>query len=64
MKKLQDFFTDAKVPREERRRVLLVVDDEKICAVVGYRVDERVQVKPTTRRMLELSISSLNHGPA
>ncbi len=53
-KKLQDFFTDAKVPRTARRGVPLLCDGEKICWVVGYRLDDRVKVTDRTRRMLEI----------
>lgn len=53
-KKLQDFFTDAKVPRTARRRVPLVCDREKICWVVGYRLDDRVKVTDRTRATLKM----------
>ncbi len=53
-KKLQDFFTDAKVPRRARRRVPLVCDQEKICWVVGHRLDDRVKVTERTQRILKI----------
>lgn len=53
-KKLQDFFTDAKVPRRLRARVPLLCDREKICWVVGYRLDDRVKVTDRTRTMLKV----------
>ena len=37
-KKLQDFLTDARVPREWRDRVPLLVDRRGIAWVVGYRI--------------------------
>ena len=37
-KKLQDFFTDSKVPRSWRDRVPLLVSERGIAWVVGYRV--------------------------
>ena len=37
-KKLQDFFTDAKIPREQRDRIPLLVCDNGIAWVVGHRV--------------------------
>ena len=37
-KKLQDFFTDARVPREWRDRAPLLVDRRGIAWVVGYRI--------------------------
>jgi tRNA(Ile)-lysidine synthase len=51
-KKLQDFFTDAKVPRFERGKIPLLCDQEKICWVSGYRMDDRVRVSPGTSRVL------------
>jgi tRNA(Ile)-lysidine synthase len=53
-KKLQDFFVDVKVPLRERRRVLLLCDQEKICWVMDYRLDDRVKLTPQTRRMLTI----------
>jgi len=37
-KKLQDFFVDAKIPREERGRVPLLVAGDRIAWVVGHRI--------------------------
>lgn len=51
-KKLQDFFTDCKIPRTERSKMVLLCDVEKICWVVGHRLDERVRVTRTTRQLL------------
>jgi tRNA(Ile)-lysidine synthase len=39
-KKLQDFFVDAKVPREQRGRVPLLVAGEEIAWVAGQRIAE------------------------
>ena len=39
-KKLQDYFTDAKVPRKERDRIPLLVCDRGIAWVAGHRVAE------------------------
>ncbi len=39
-KKLQDFFVDAKVPREERGRLPLVLSGERIAWVGGHRIAE------------------------
>ena len=53
-KKLQDFFVDLKISRSERSRVLLLCDQEKICWVVGYRLDDRVKVTPQTKHLLTI----------
>ena len=42
-KKLQDFFTDAKIPRDQRDRVPLLVCDRGIAWVVGHRVADWAQ---------------------
>lgn len=51
-KKLQDFFMDLKIPRRDRSRVLLLCDQEKICWVLDYRLDDRVKVTPRTHKLL------------
>jgi tRNA(Ile)-lysidine synthase len=44
-KKLQDFFVDRKVPRRERDRVPLVVDEtDRIVWVAGHGIDEAFRV--------------------
>lgn len=44
-KKLQDFFTDARVPRSWRDRVPLLVSAQGIAWVVGHRIAHWAQVK-------------------
>jgi tRNA(Ile)-lysidine synthase len=53
-KKLQDFFVDARVPRAQRDAVPLVCGSPGIIWVVGHRIDERVRVTDSTRRVLRL----------
>lgn len=55
-KKLQDFFTDLKVPIEERYRVPIVEAPEGIVWVVGYRQDDRWSVDEETERCVVLSV--------
>ncbi len=56
-KKLHDFFIDLKIPKSLRNSIPLIVDGEKICWVIGYRLDERVKVTPDTREILEVRVS-------
>ena len=52
--KLQDLFTNAKVPRaERRRRVLGVTGSGEIFWVEGLRIGERFKLTGATRRVLE-----------
>lgn len=45
LKKLQDFFTDARVPRDWRDRVPLVVAEPGIAWVVGHRIAEWAKIR-------------------
>ncbi|MBI5740282.1 MAG: tRNA lysidine(34) synthetase TilS [Nitrospirae bacterium] len=47
-KKLQDFFVDEKVPRDERDRVPVVVSGNDIIWIAGHRADERFTPGPET----------------
>jgi tRNA(Ile)-lysidine synthase len=51
-KKLQDFFSDLKVPRSQRNKVPLLVAPEGIVWVGGLRADERFQVSPSTTSVI------------
>ena len=56
-KKLQDFFTDSKVSRQERDKVPLLVALEGILWVVGMRQDERFMVRSETAHCVVVSVS-------
>jgi tRNA(Ile)-lysidine synthase len=58
-KKLQDFYVDLKIPRKDRGRVMLLCDQEKICWVMGYRLDDRVKVTPQTEQLLVVEKHSI-----
>jgi tRNA(Ile)-lysidine synthase len=61
-KKLQDFFTDLKVPLEARRRIPIVAAPEGIVWVVGYRQDERWAATAETRICFLLTAGPGPHG--
>ena len=56
-KKLQDIFTEAKIPREVRPRWPVVTDRLGVIWVVGLRLADRVKVSPETRRLLRLRVT-------
>jgi tRNA(Ile)-lysidine synthase len=58
-KKLQDFFVDEKVPRDERNRVPVITSGEDIIWIAGYRADERVKVTKETTRTLKLEVKKI-----
>jgi tRNA(Ile)-lysidine synthase len=58
-KKIQDFFVDQKVPRDERDIVPLIISANDIIWVVGYRGDDRFRVAEETKRVLKLEIKQI-----
>jgi tRNA(Ile)-lysidine synthase len=59
-KKLQDFFTDLKIPIAARSLIPLVVAPEGILWVVGYRQDERWTLTAATKRCLVFTFDDLS----
>jgi len=58
-KKLQDYFVDEKIPRDERNAVPLLVCGNNIVWVIGYRLDDRYKVDKDTERVLKFEIKPL-----
>ena len=54
-KKLKDLLIDAKIPRQERGRVPVLVNGDEIIWVVGYRTSESFKIRDETKRRLHLS---------
>ncbi|HXG23467.1 MAG TPA: tRNA lysidine(34) synthetase TilS [Chthonomonadales bacterium] len=56
-RKLQDIFTDRKVPVEMRNRIPVVEDAAGIVWVVGHVVSERTRVRDATRHIIFLEMN-------
>ena len=56
-KKLKDLLIDAKIPRQERERVPVLMSEAEIIWVVGYRTSEPFKIRTDTKRRLYLSYS-------
>ena len=54
-KKLKDLLIDAKIPRQERGRVPVLMSRAEIIWVVGYRTSEPFKVRAETKRRLYLN---------
>jgi len=52
-KRLKEVLINDKVPREERDRLPLLVDQRGILWIAGNRISERAKVLPETRRILK-----------
>jgi tRNA(Ile)-lysidine synthase len=55
-KKLQDFFVDLKMPREERDKIPLIISGNDIIWIAGCRGDERYKVTEVTTKVLKLEL--------
>jgi tRNA(Ile)-lysidine synthase len=58
-KKLQDYFVDEKVPRDERDAIPIVVSGTNIVWIAGFRGDERFKVSDETKRFLKLEFKKM-----
>jgi tRNA(Ile)-lysidine synthase len=55
-KKIKDFFVDLKVPFKERARIPLLVNQESIVWVCGFRIDDRFKLTDRTKRILKVAL--------
>jgi tRNA(Ile)-lysidine synthase len=56
-RKIGDFLTDRKVPREQRWQIPVVVAaDNSIVALLGLRIGQKVRITGDTRRVLRFSL--------
>lgn len=53
-KKLQDFFVDEKIPRDERDLIPIIESEGNIVCIVGYRLDDRFKIDHNTKRCLQI----------
>jgi len=55
-KKVKDFFIDLKIPRIERNQVPLVLFGDQIAWIAGLRVDEKVKITQSTKKVVKMVI--------
>jgi len=56
-KKLQDYFTDAKLSRSVREHIPLLLSQEQIAWIVGRRIDARFAATASTTRFILASVT-------
>ncbi len=58
VKKVKKYFIDKKIPKDQRNMIPLLVDgEENIICIIGLRLDNRVKIKKTTKKILYLKIT-------
>jgi tRNA(Ile)-lysidine synthase len=60
-KKLKDILINDKIPREERQRILLVVDKKGILWICGHRRAEGGRINDSTKRVLVIEVTRTKH---
>ncbi len=55
-KKVSDFFIDAKINRFEKENTWLLVSENKIAWIIGYRTDNRFAVDNNTTEIVEIQL--------
>jgi tRNA(Ile)-lysidine synthase len=53
-KMISDYFTDLKLNLFEKETTKLLISDGKIVWVIGYRIDERFKIEPSSTKILQV----------
>jgi len=56
-KKVKDILIDAKIPRDRRSKIPVVLDQRGIVWLAGFRIDERVKITDSTRKVLIMELT-------
>ena len=56
-KKVKDFFIDLKIPPAVRKQTPILLKDDNIAWICGYRIDDRYKVTANTKKILKITIS-------
>ncbi|MDR0879562.1 MAG: tRNA lysidine(34) synthetase TilS [Clostridioides sp.] len=58
-KKIKDLFIDMKIPKEDRCRIPIVLDEEGVMCVGDFRISEDYKISDTTREVLRITFANL-----
>ena len=57
-KKLNDYFTDKKIPIRKRDEILLLASGNNILMVFGYDISENIKIDDKTENVIKISVKS------
>jgi tRNA(Ile)-lysidine synthase len=55
-KKLQDYFTDKKIPKSERHHIPILTTEDNQIVAVGHRLDEKFSPQKNTQNILSVNL--------
>ena len=56
--KVKNFLINNKIPREERCRILVLLNQNCIVWILGHRIDDRFRITPQTKNVLKIEINN------
>jgi tRNA(Ile)-lysidine synthase len=57
-KKLSKFFIDQKLSKTDKEKVWVIETNKKIVWVIGFRIDDRFKITPTTKQVLTVQFKA------
>ena len=57
MKTVKKYFMDEKIPAEERKKILLLRDEESVMWIIGFRISEPHKITAQTKRALIVNVT-------
>jgi tRNA(Ile)-lysidine synthase len=58
-KKISDFFTDEKFSRNEKENIEVLISENEIIWIIGYRADDRFKVTDKTQNVIRFQIQEV-----
>lgn len=55
-KKVKSYFIDKKIPRLQRKKIPLLVDQQSVIWIAGMAISDRVKIKERTKKVLKIEI--------
>ena len=57
--KLKKYFISEKIPKDERKKVLIIADEEDVLWIIGHRISEKYKITDSTQKILELQMKGV-----
>ncbi len=61
-KKIKSWFVNEKIPAEERDKILMIAEEDRILWILGYRMGSDYQISGNTRQILQIKVMEENEN--